>query len=47
VLLQLVRDIIDGVCYQRFENVLSNKKVVQLGPNCNVCAAEKNLEEEL
>ena len=35
------------VCYQRYENVLSNRKVVQLGPNVNVCASEKNLEEEL
>jgi len=30
VLLQLVRDIINGVCYQRYENVLSNKRVVQM-----------------
>jgi len=30
VLLQLVRDIINGEFYQRYENVLSNKKVVQM-----------------
>jgi len=47
VLLQLVRDIINGVCYQRYENVLSNRKVVQLCPNVDVWGAEKNLEEEL
>ena len=47
VLLQLMRDIINGVRYQRYENVLSNRKVVQLGPNVHVCAAEKILEEEL
>jgi len=41
VLLQLGRDIVNGVCYQRYENVLCNRKVVQLGPNVNVCAAEK------
>jgi len=41
-----VRDIINEVCYQRYENVLSNRKVVQLAPNVNVCAAETNLEEQ-
>jgi len=25
-----VRAFIDGVCYQRYENILSNKKVVQM-----------------
>ena len=47
VLLQLVRDIINGVCYQRCENVLSNRKVVHFGPSVDFCPAEKNMEEEL
>ena len=47
VLLQLVRDIVNGVCYQHYENVLSNRKVVQFGPNVNACAAGKVWKEEL
>jgi len=31
VLLQLVRDIINGACYQRYEKRLEQKKVVQIG----------------
>jgi len=44
VLLQLVKDIIHGVCYQRYEKRLQQQKG---RPNVNVCAAEKNLEQEL
>jgi len=39
-----VRDIINGVCYQRFEKRLEQQKG---HPDVNVCAAEENLEEEL
>ena len=42
VLLQLVRDIINGVCYQRYEKRLEQPKG---RPNVNVCVAEENLEE--
>jgi len=39
-----VRDIINGVCYQRYENRLEQ----QTGrSDVNVCAAEGNLEWEL
>jgi len=44
VLLQLVRDIINGVCYQRYERRLEQQKG---RPKVNVCAAEENLEKEL
>ena len=44
VLVQLVKDIIHGVCFQRYEKRLQQQK---RRPNVNVCAAEKNLEEEL
>ena len=44
VLLQLVRDIINGVCYQRYQKYLEQQKG---RANVNVCAAEENLEEEL
>jgi len=44
VLLQLVRDITIGVCYQRHEKRLEEQKD---HPDVNVCAAEENLEEEL
>jgi len=44
VLLQLVRDLIDGVCYQRYEKGLEQQKS---RPDLNVRAAEENLEEEL
>jgi len=44
VLLHLVRDFINGVCYQRYEKRLEQ----QTGrPKVNVCAAAENLEEEL
>jgi len=39
-----VRDIINGVCYQRYEKHLEQQKG---RPNVNTCAAEENLEEEL
>ena len=41
VLLQLVRDIINGVCDQRYENVLNNRKVVQLSPNVKCLRCRK------
>ena len=44
VLLQLVRDIIKGVCYQRYEKRLEQEKD---HPDVNVCATEEDLEEEL
>ena len=43
VLLQLLRDIISGVCYQRYEKRLEQKS----RPSVDVCAVEENLEEEL
>jgi len=39
VLLQLVRDIINGDCYQRYEQQKGR-------PDVNICTAEENLEEE-
>jgi len=39
VLLQLVRDIINGVCYQRYEKCLEQQKG---HPNVNVCDAEED-----
>jgi len=39
-----VRDIINGVCYQRYQKYLEQQKG---RANVNVCAAEENLEEEL
>jgi len=42
VLLKLVRDIINGVCQQRYEKRFEQRKD---SPNVNVCAAEENLEE--
>jgi len=39
-----VRDIINGVCYQRCEKRLEQQEG---RPNVNVCDAEENLEEEL
>jgi len=44
VLLQLVRDIINGVYSQRYEKRLEQQKG---RPNVNVYAAEDNSEEEL
>jgi len=44
VLLQLVSDIINGVCYQRHVKRFEHQKG---RPNVNVCAAEENLEEQL
>ena len=44
VLLQLVRDIINGVCYQRYEKRLEQQK---RHPNANICSSEENMEEEL
>jgi len=44
VLLQLVRDVINGVCCQRYEKRLEQQKG---RPNVNDCAAEENFEEEL
>ena len=44
VLLQLVRDVINGVCYQRYEKRHEQQKS---RPDVNVRAAEENLEEEL
>jgi len=44
VLLQLVRDITNGVCHQRYEKRLEQKKG---HPDVDVCAAEENVEEEL
>jgi len=40
-----MRDIINGVCYQRYEKRLDQQQ--KRRPNINVCAAEDNLEEEL
>jgi len=45
VLLQLVRDIINGVCYQRYGKRLEQQQKGR--PNINVCAAEENLEKKL
>ena len=42
--LQLVRDIINGDCYQRYEKRYEQQKGRH---DVNVCAAEENLEEEL
>ena len=42
--LQLVRDIINGDCYQRYEKRNEQQKG---RPDVDVRAAEKNLEEEL
>jgi len=42
-LLQLVRDVINRVRYQRCGKPLEQQKG---RPNVNVCAAEENLEEE-
>ena len=39
-----MRDIINGVCYQRCEKRLEQQEG---RPNVNVCDAEENLEEEL
>jgi len=44
VLLQLVRDITNGVCQQHDEKRLKQQKGRS---NVNVCAAEEILEEEL
>ena len=44
IFLQLVRDVINGGCYQRYEKRLEQQKG---RPNVNVCAAEETLEEEL
>jgi len=40
----LVRDIINGLCYQRYEKRIEQQKG---RPNVNICVAEENLEEEL
>jgi len=39
-----LKDIINGVCYQRYEKRLGQQKG---RPDVNVCAAEEHLEEEL
>jgi len=39
-----VRDIISGVCYQRYEKRLEQQKG---RPDVNVCVGEESLEEEL
>jgi len=39
-----VRDVINGVCYQRYEKRHEQQKS---RPDVNVRAAEENLEEEL
>jgi len=44
VLLKLVRDITNGICYQRHEKRLEQQKGY---PDVNVCAAEEHLEEKL
>jgi len=44
VLIQLVRAIINRICYQRYEKRRAQQKN---RPNVNVCGAEENLEEEL
>jgi len=44
VLAELVKDIINGVCYQRYEKRLEQQKG---RPNVKVCPAEENLEERL
>jgi len=43
VLLQLVRDIINEVCYQRYEKRLEQQKG---RPKVSVCAAKENFEED-
>jgi len=40
--LQLVRDIIKGGCYQRYAKRVEQQRGC---PNVDVCAAEENLEE--
>jgi len=44
VLLQLVRDIINGVCYQCYEKRLEQQNGLL---NVYVCVAEENVKEEL
>ena len=44
VLLQLLRDIINGVCYQRYEKHFEQKKG---SANVNVSVEQENVEEEL
>jgi len=44
VLVQFVKDIINGACYQRYEKRLEQQKG---HPNVKVCSAEENLEERL
>ena len=44
VLVQLVKDIINEVCHQRYEKCLQQQKG---RPNVKVCPAEENLEERL
>jgi len=39
-----VRDIIKGICYQRYEKRLEQEKG---HPDVNVCSEEEDLEEEL
>jgi len=39
-----VRDITNGVCYQRHEKRLEQQKGY---PDINVCAAEEDLEEKI
>jgi len=39
-----VRDIINGLCYRRYEKRIEQQKGRS---NVNVCVAEENLEEEL
>jgi len=40
-----VRDIINGVCYQRYEKRLEQQQ--KCCPNVNVCVADENLEKEI
>jgi len=42
--LQIVKDIINRVCYQRFQKGLEHQNG---RPNVNICVAEENFEEEL
>jgi len=44
VLVQLVKDAINGVCYQRYEKCLEQRKG---RPNVKVCPPKENLEERL
>jgi len=40
-----VKDVINGVCYQRYEkHIEQQKKVFQM---FNVCVAEENLQQEI